>query len=135
MTDITAQVCVFLRSGLSGLGVTAPVTEYNRKQGIAPPQVMVTHLGTAQSFEKLAGAEGMDQTRIEVTAFNTSSATAHTLAEQIRGLMQGHRGAVGSSYAAGITSTGGFKKDYDDPIAGGNSRTYWVSREYVIIHN
>ena len=134
MNDIIAEVVAQLRTDLAAAGHDVPVTEYARKQGVKVPAVVVVGLATGQAAETLTGAAGYENQEFDVYSYAATSAAAFTLAEAVRVILQGYKGAMGSTTVTHCVSPNPFEKGTREPAKGSNSRSYYVLREYQIGH-
>lgn len=121
-------------TGRVGSGDNARIyLEYPKQGAVQPFIVIETFEGLSNEY--LSGITGIARNRVQITAFDESSADAYTLAEAIRlAPLQMFRGTIGDTFANSIKSDTSYRSGYDPPTAGANNQRFWYSRDYFVTY-
>lgn len=130
-TYLTTKAAI---TGRVGVGDDARIFQEYPKQGATLPFIVIeTFEGTSEEY--LSGISGIATNRVQVTAYDTSSELAYSLAEAIRlAPLQMYRGTFGGTFANSISSASSYRSGHDPPTAGANNQRFWQSRDYFITY-
>lgn len=139
MADISTALITYLKTisnitDLVGSGTSARIYHERIKQGVSEPFIRIELLGGI-SDQYLGGISGIATAEIQVDAFALSSADAFDLAEKIRlAPLQMFRGTMGAIDVLNVDGSENFRRGFDPPPNGGNTKRYYVTRDYSITY-
>jgi hypothetical protein len=138
--DIGADLTTYLKtvSGVTdivGTGTAARIYEEDPKQAVALPYVVFEVLAGSSSSH-LGGMAGVAVARVQVDAYAATRPAAFALAEQLKFVLAACRGVTwGSTFVHDEHGNDSYERGRDRPVAGGNQRRYWFSRDYVFSYS
>lgn len=102
MSDISSGLITYLESktavtDIVGTGDNARIFPDRIPKDPTYPLVVVDEFASTHDHD-LSGASGIYHPRISVDCYDQTSGDAQTLAEAVRGVMQGYRGAMGVEF-------------------------------------
>ncbi len=142
MSDIAAELKTYLKTikvitDVIGKASACKMMLHQARQTWAAPFVVYDVLAD-DSFEDLTGSSGLIISHIQIDSHGSTSVEAHSLAELIRTALMitnGIRYTMGSTYIHGVTSAGGYQRDFVQKAPGSDSISSWYcSRDYRITY-
>ena len=141
MADIATVLKTYLKTvsaitDVVGATTASKIMLHQGRQDWSAPFI-VFHVFNDTSFEDLTGASGLIISQVQIDCHGSSSAQAYSLAELVRTALMVTNGAdhytMGSTYIKGVTSAGGYERDFVPKAPGSDSINSWfVERDYRI---
>lgn len=118
---------------LVGSGGSARISPAKINQGDGFPAIRFVITG-GESHESLTGAVGNRQPNLQIDCYATTRLAATNLGEQVRLVLQGYRGTMGSTFINGITLENRFEL-YEPTVDGSDNGKHREVLVFNVVHD